>query len=142
MAGRPKTMAKKVRQLEQMALDLCLAVNEICPAYALEPGNTELGVAWTNAFESEVAGLAHLETLGNLLRKRAGLDGPSAFEAWAANVATPPQSDTDGSKAPGTRVLALWRAFREQPKVVAEAILTPAPEIDTSKMTKEELMRE
>jgi hypothetical protein len=40
------------------------------------------------------------------------------------------------------RVLALWRAFREEPKVVVEAAPTPAPEIDVGNMTNEELMRD
>ena len=78
MAGRPRTMAKRLTELEEAALQLNLNLCALRPAqYAArqgEEGDDELAVRWNEAVHAVGMGSIAVALLLGQLEERAGLD--------------------------------------------------------------------
>ncbi len=84
MPGRPKTMARKVTELEERALVLEADVAELIPDQYLEHadcGAGSLGQAWQNASNATLNSYCALAALGNMLRNKAGIKNCEADDA-------------------------------------------------------------
>ncbi len=78
MPGRPKTMARKVTELEERALVLEGDMAELIPDQYLEHadcGADPLGLAqaWRNASDAALNAYCALAELGDILRNKAGI---------------------------------------------------------------------
>jgi len=113
MAGRPKTMARRVGQLEEVGQALACEVLEAAPrqyldGYPDKPPVGAIGQAWVEAAETAVAASIALERLGGLLRARAGITEPgpavlptACVEAdGPAPVPSPGPAETGGGGRP------------------------------------------
>jgi len=113
MAGRPKTMIRRVGQLEEVGQALACDVLEVCPpryldGYPDKPAADPIGRAWVQAAETAVATAEALERLTGLLRAKAGISEPGPAElptacveaAGPAPVASPSPAETGGGGRP------------------------------------------
>jgi len=114
MAGRPKTMIRRVGQLEEVGQALACEVLEAAPSQYLDarlPGKPPvdpIGRAWVEAAETAVATAEALERLGGLLRAKAGITEPGPAEPPTAGVeadgpapvASPSPAETGGGGRP------------------------------------------
>lgn len=85
MPGRPKTMIRRVGQLEEVGQALACEVLEACPrqyldGYPDKPPVDPIGRAWVDAAETAVAAAEALERLTGLLRMKAGITEPRPAE--------------------------------------------------------------
>lgn len=78
MPGRPKTMAKKVGELEEAAVRLAWALGNQVPRRALVDVATTDAVlrAWRKAVNGTLVGSIGLQILGSAVREKAGIVGP------------------------------------------------------------------
>lgn len=84
MAGRPKTMAKRVGVLEEQAVWLSLEVFKARPSqYREKPdAGDPINAAWNDAMEIAHMASICLERLGDLLRKKAGITEPGPTKCF------------------------------------------------------------
>lgn len=93
MAARPRTKAKKVRKLEQAAVDLLVGMIEVTPERCrnynprypsgrMRPPNAKStsDELFAAAYQSVTATAKALAELGGELRKRLGIDEPGPLE--------------------------------------------------------------
>ena len=78
MPGRPKTMAKKVTELEERAMVLEGDLAELIPGQYVKrdncgPDPLGLGQAWRNASDAALNAYCALAELGDILRNKAGI---------------------------------------------------------------------
>ncbi|MCG3139155.1 MAG: hypothetical protein HJJLKODD_03034 [Phycisphaerae bacterium] len=83
MAGRPRTRAKKITELEARALQLADDFYALMPSMYRDPRTLHTDPicrAWNDAMDRILETLHTIEHLGNLLREKAGVreSGPLA----------------------------------------------------------------
>ena len=84
MAGRPKTMAKRVDCLEVAAFQLVDAILQTIPEQYqadFEKGDL-VGQAWNESYNTAADLWMAIGDLGELLRKKAGIKGEGPTEKW------------------------------------------------------------
>lgn len=92
MPGRPKTIAREITEVEDVVLHLAMHMfARIPPQYRQRPDPADaLNAAWNEAVRATLLASARLETLGDLLRARAGITEPSpaaiARAEWEARA--------------------------------------------------------
>ncbi len=88
MAGNPRKMLKRFEDIEQRASGVCSDLNDLMPeVYRERPNDRDpLGQSWAAAYDAVTNLSDVLDTLGDLLRAKAGVPDPDV--------------DWDGAKAP------------------------------------------
>ena len=85
MAGTPKKMARQVAELEEVAFGLAADVFVLAPRqYRRRETNDELGTAWIVSIEMTIKAMNAMESLGDLLRAKAGIKGPGPIAELVA----------------------------------------------------------
>ena len=84
MAGRPKTMAKRVTALEDRALQLTIDLFKIVPLQYLDHPNDgdPFNRAWNEATDATRTAMCKLEDLGALVREKAGITVLGPIASW------------------------------------------------------------
>jgi len=81
-------MAKAVGEIERVVHETAYQVYEMMPEMYREKPDAEdrLGKAWHAAAANMLCGSASLSALGDMLRERAGITGPTPYEEFEAKI--------------------------------------------------------
>ena len=87
MAGRPRTMARKVAELEGLASELADRLDSVAPQQYRGKVNPQdaLAVAWSDALNAVWMAVYELESLTDLLCAKAGITEPGPFAQLSAD---------------------------------------------------------
>jgi hypothetical protein len=85
MAGRPKSMAKKFGDLECELHELASCVFSEAQMRSANANDT-LAVAWRHALDAVCVASVEMQRLGNLLRRRAGMNDLSPLQRLDAEM--------------------------------------------------------
>jgi hypothetical protein len=112
MAGRPRKMAERVEELEEMGLAVSVLIFEIMPDQYREKMMTHgfaewrdaklgdsLSQAWYDSACRAMVASQALGQLGNLLRAKADIQRPGPHEAFSAEIKGLGKLDTQTQRA-------------------------------------------
>lgn len=86
MAGRPKTMARKITELEARALQLAQDYFELMPKMYRDQVNPQdpINQSWNKTLDQVMGLLKAIEQLGDLYRAKAGILDPGPITSFQA----------------------------------------------------------
>lgn len=87
MAGRPRTMAKRLTDFESKVVELLQALDELMPELYRkhESPNSDPAYLWTNAVDTLSDAGSSVDSLARFYREKAGITGDGPFINWDYN---------------------------------------------------------
>ena len=121
MPGRPRKKAKQVEALEDKTIELFMDLFTAMPRQWIEAERDmrdgklavrdPIGRLWIMAFWSAQNAIGAFENIGNAMRRKAGIDGPSMWQecldTWL-RAEPPDDAESSGTACGDSSFLACW----------------------------------